>query len=257
MGLITALAATVLAQPTVAARDLSHLNDEFNSAATLGQWARHHDDYGWPDQARVLNINTSSPGHLYIEPEVSSWFQDYRGVYLSKEVTGNFRVTTRVWVTGLNTDLPQADFTLAGLMVRTPREPGAWTPGGENWLFITTGRGTNGTTPQIERKTTVNSQSTLVLSPGRFGWVELRIERRGAEFTLWRRYDGEAWVLHHTYMRPDMPETVQVGLHSYTDWPTTGAYPGGAPAFNQVIVPSPPGNRDMIVRYDWIRFAGL
>lgn len=55
---------------------------------------------------------------------------------LYREVTGNFVVTVRLEVMGTNRALPYAEFSLAGLFVRAPREFSAatWTPGGENWL---------------------------------------------------------------------------------------------------------------------------
>lgn len=246
----------LIAAANAAAGGLSALSDEFDDPSTIANWQRHYAADGWQDQAVVADIDQTSPGDLYIEPEVSTWYQDYRGVYFFKEVTGDFVVTTRVNVTGLTTPVPTRSFSLAGLMVRRPRDvdPSSWTPGGENWLFITTGAGNPPGSPQIETKDTIDSHSELILTPSVTGWVRLRIERRGSTFNLYRRFPGEPWVLQRVIERDDMPDTLQVGLHAYTDWGDVSGYPGGAYEFNSTIVPSPPGHRDLVARFDWIRF---
>ncbi len=235
--------------------DIAALDDEFN-ADSLSDWQRHYEVDGWQlDQAHALDINQTSPGHLYIEPEVTSWYEDYRAIYLFKEVTGNFIVETRVQVTSLTGGLPSRDYSLAGVMVRAPREvtPATWQADQENWLFIATGRGADPNNPQLETKRTYNSTSHLILTPAEAGWVDLRIERLGQTFNLYARFPGDDWFLSRTIEHDLMPATLQVGLHAYTDWPTVSTF--DAFAFNSQIVLSPPGQRDQIARYDYIHFT--
>ena len=67
--------------------DLTGLSDEFDDATSLSDWTRHHAVAGLPDQAAVIDIDGTSAGQLYVEPEVTSWFRDYRGIFLFKVVT--------------------------------------------------------------------------------------------------------------------------------------------------------------------------
>ncbi len=237
--------------------DVAALNDEFDDTTTLTAWTNETVVDDWPSQISILDVDTTAPGALYVEPEVSTWFQDYRGVYLYKEVTGSFSVTSRVQAAGLSSDVPTSNFSLAGIMIRTPRHeaPGEWTPLQENWLFITTGTGNSPGTAQIETKNTVDGISVLKLTPGAIGWVDLRIDRTGDTYELYRRFEGEDWELARTIVRDDLPETVQVGMIAYTDWSSVSGYPGGAEEFNQVLVTSPPGNRDLIAQFDYVRFS--
>lgn len=234
--------------------DLVALSDNFNHAESLGNWQRHHVLYGFPDQVAVLGVDQVTPGALHIEPQVSTWFEDYCGPLLFKEVTGDFIVTTRIRVTGIGGGVPQSDFSLAGLMVKAPDPtPGVWSAGEANWMFLSTGMGTGGQ-PQFETKDTIDGESELILAPAPTGWLRLRIERNGATFTLSARGAGQAWQTLRVLDRPDLPETLQVGMTTYTDWPSVTAYPGGPLAFNTALVESPPGNRDLVAQYDWIRF---
>jgi hypothetical protein len=43
---------------------------------------------------------------VYIEPYTSTWFDDYRGVFLYKEITGDYIVSTRVRATGKGSATP-------------------------------------------------------------------------------------------------------------------------------------------------------
>jgi hypothetical protein len=94
----------------------------------LERWTDHATAEGWPSQLGRLDSDTTSPGHLYLEPVTSSWFEDYGGVFLFKELEGDFVVTTRLRVTGRTTDVPVRDDSFAGLMVRKPRTvtPDTW-----------------------------------------------------------------------------------------------------------------------------------
>ncbi|MCY1007737.1 hypothetical protein OV079_19705 [Nannocystis pusilla] len=237
------------------ADELAALDDEFEDPASLAGWQSFSRAEDWPDQAKQLDVATTSPGHLTFVPFTSFWLYDYHAPFLFREVTGDFMVTTRVRVTGAETEVPRRKYSLAGLMARAPHPEGsrAWKQGQEHWIFITTGTG-DGDVPQIETKNTVRSKSRLQLSPGKSGWVELRLVRRGATFLLLRRFEGEAWVLARREDKPDMPATLQVGPIAYTDWDSSRSYFvwGRVRAYNRRVLDR--GRPDLTARFDWIRF---
>ncbi|HEY7094870.1 MAG TPA: hypothetical protein VH393_16935, partial [Ktedonobacterales bacterium] len=238
--------------------DLTPLSDEFDQAGTLAQWKDLATVEKFPSKAPRLDINTTSPGQLYIEPYTSTWFEDYRGVFLYKEVTGDYMVTARVRSSGKTSDTPTSAFSLAGLMSRAPRNitMNSWTPHGENWLFIATGYGNGGIDgPQFETKTTTNSASDLWLTPSRSDWVNLRVLRVGEVFLMLYQFTGGLWTLSRCFDRPDLPQTLQVGVHAYTDWNTiTTRYPDDPAGFNRTTLTGPDTHPDLIVRDDYVRF---
>jgi len=234
--------------------ELAALSDEFTSAASLARWKEFHTAEGWPSMTRRMGVD-SATGELRLEPGTSGWYADFHGPFLFREVTGDFQVTTRLRADGPDGQVPTTPWSLAGLMVRAPRDvtPATWTPGGEAWLFLTTGVAGAPSTPVFETKSTVSSRSALRLHPARGGWVELRIVRRGAEFELLTRYDGEEWEVRERFHRPDLPATVQVGINAYTDWNSASALHGDPFRFN--TVPFQGGSPGLHLRVDWIRFA--
>jgi hypothetical protein len=233
--------------------DLAPLSDEFESPGALSGWRSFSEAEGWPDQIKKIEVEAS--GALYIEPFTSYWLYDFHAPFLYKEISGDFVVTTRLKVTGVAGEVPAQSYSLAGLMARAPRPEGSagWRPGEENWMFITTGSG-DGEIPQIEAKNTVDSTSRLELTPGKTGWVELRMVRRGSTFLVLRRFEGEAWTAVRREEKPEMPATLQVGLIAYTDFQSSQWFflLGRARAYKrQVLKDRKP---DLIARFDWVRF---
>jgi hypothetical protein len=218
----------VLAVAAVAAAlasGLPALSDEFDGTAPAGWNVLRGDDFGDGTDHAV----SVEDGSLRIVPRRSWWVDDHEALYLWKPVAGDFVATMRVRVTGVQTEEPQADWTLSGILVRNP----ASTHRRENWLAFRTGFAGGGWV--YERKTTVGSRSQLVLSTSHGGWVELRVARVGMRFYLLRRTDAGAWKLHWTYVRPDLPKTLQVGIDAFSGDNSPDA--------------------DMIDRVDWFRFA--
>jgi hypothetical protein len=238
--------------------DLTPLSDEFDNPATLAQWKNLATVEQFPSPAARLDINTTSPGQLYIEPYTSTWFEDYRGVYLYKEVSGDYIVSARVRATGKTGDTPVSSFSLTGLMSRAPRSitMQSWTPHGENWLFIATGYGDGRIDgPQFETKTTTNSSSTLWLTRSEADRVNLRIVRIGEVFLMLYQFTGGPWTLSRCFDRPDLPQTLQVGVHAYTDWTTiTTRYPTDPAGFNRTTRVGPDTHPDLIARDEYVCF---
>lgn len=248
------LAASVFAQDTASVTtddDLAELSDEFDDPETLDNWLTLSESEGWIEMLKNVDINTTSEGHLYVEPDVSGWYAEFHGAYLYKEVTGDFVVTARLWSKGKETDIATEDWSLAGLMARVEREdtPETWQPNLENWVFITTGVADDVTSPVLETKTTVDSASTLKLHPTESGWMDLAMARIGDNFVMFARPEGEEWKIKARFTRTDMPETLQVGLASYTDWSARDT--NDPVTFNAVPTEGTP---DLVVLVDYMRF---
>ncbi|WP_299363613.1 hypothetical protein [Winogradskyella sp.] len=198
------------------------LSDEFSDSKSLKNWKRFYEEEKWPDMMKSIEIED---GMLVMEPNTSGWYADYHAPFIFKELTGNFTVTTRLKISGLNSEVPKATWSLSGIMIRAPRDitPKSWTPNGENWMFLTTGFARDLVQPVFETKTTVNSKSKLKLHPNKLDWVSLKADRKGGVFTLSYRYnEKDQWTVIETFVRNDLPKTLQVGLCSYTDFYSAG-----------------------------------
>jgi hypothetical protein len=268
---LAALLLPLLAFPgTVRAQnDLATLGDEFEHSESLGQWTRLHVAEQWnAEQLDLWDVDGLHPGAMTMRPHTVTWFQDYVGPYAFKTVSGDFVITTDATVTGRDgSSVPQSLFSLGGLMVRRPRNvtPATWSPGGEGYVFLSVGYGN--AMPrrfQFEVKTTVNSVSNLVLSDAPGANAGLQIARLGNYVVTLRREPGHPWVVHRRYTRTDLPETLQAGLVSYTDW---GKVQYFAPyTHNQTALdpPLPPGvtdprpdvpfTPDVLARFAYARF---
>jgi hypothetical protein len=237
-----------------AADDLNALSDEFQDSATLENFQRVYQTEGWgANQLQTFDINVSRPGRMVMMPYTSTWFQDYRGVLAFKNVTGDFVVTTDVEpVSRSGNGAPRSQYSLAGIMVRAPRptvtSPSTWRPGGENYIFLSLGAAQSPGVFQFEVKTTINSVSNLEVSPGA-SRATIQVARLGNAFLTLRRTAGGSWVVHRRYTRPDLPQTLQVGLTCYTDWPTASTY--SPLVHNQTVITG--GNPDLIAAFDYFR----
>lgn len=250
-----------------AADDLQPLSDEFRSPATRANWLRIFETEGWGNDAlATFDLSGQYPGRLLLVPHSSTWYQEWRGELTYKVVTGDFVITTDVEVSGrAGSGAPQSAFSLAGIMVRSPRgmtTPAQWTAQGQNYVFLSLGTGDTPGTFQHEVKTTVNSVSTLELSPGT-SRAQIQVARIGPHLILLRRPQGGDWVVHRRYARPDFPATLQAGLTVYTDWPScervgfaaqnVTTLTNGARLPNGAIFSG--ANPDLRAVFDYVRYA--
>jgi hypothetical protein len=166
-----------------------------------------------------FDIGGTAAGQLTIVPGRSWWVDDSRAFYLYKAVRGDFKATMLVDATGTSGLTPTANWSLSGILVRSPG--GDRDRRSENWISFRSGA--VGGQPVFERKTTVQSRSELVLAAETPGWVQLRIARVGPRFVLLRRYPGSAWKLHSVYSRYDLPKTLQVGIDAFSGFEDTKA----------------------------------
>lgn len=243
-------------QPAATTRgtdDLAALSDEFDNAASLKNWKHvfEVERFG-NNQLERFAIDKSLGGKLVMMPYTSSWYRDYRGVLTFKEVTGDFVVTTDIAVHGRNgRGAPRSQFSLAGIMVRAPRNitPQTWRPGGENYVFLSLGAADRPGMFQFEVKTTTNSDSQLQISDG-VSHAQIQIARLGATLITLLKPDNGAWRVHRRYSRPDFPQTLQVGLTCYTDWQNVERT--RPEEHNRMVIKN--GNPDLVAEIDFIRY---
>lgn len=254
------LAVVLLSAVPLAADPLAALTDEFDSAATISNWSRVMATEGWnADQVQTRNINTSRTGWFRMVPYTSTWYENYRGELSFKNVTGNFVITTTVQVSNrAQTAAPASNYSLAGIMVRTPRaisNPATeWAVGGENYVFLSHGAGNTPGTFQFEVKTTENSVSTLFIdSAGGQFESTLQVARLGDYLIMLRRTPTMAWQVHRRYYRPDMPSTLQVGMTVYTDY--NGVVATGLTPFQHNGTVIAGQNPDLSADFDYMRYA--
>lgn len=271
--------------------DLAALSDEFEDPASRADWQRIHLVEGWnADQLAGYDVGATHPGRLTMVPHSTGWYEDYRGPLAFKEVSGDFRVTTLVHVTDRD-DVGNSDpdnvpndstFSLGGVMIRTPRDitsPADWSPGsgvedgtvnGENYVFLSFGYGQGPAAMSLELKNTRNSHSDVQLLPlaGDPAALELQLTRSGDSVTAAYRQPGsDAWQVAGSFVRPDLPDTLQVGLVAYTDWDKMSGFdpffhnghvlsPATIPA---ALDPNPavPFDPDIEASFEFIRFEPL
>lgn len=241
------------AASAAASDDLATLSDEFNDASTLSQWQRVYLVEEWnANQLELQDINTTRAGRMVMMPFTSTWFNDYRGELTFKSVQGDFVVTADVEATNrAGSGPPASAFSLAGLMARAPRQitPATWHAGGESYIFLSLGAADRPPSFQFEVKTTVNSVSTLNIDNNGVGHAVIQIARIGPYVITLKNVAG-LWSVHRRYYRPDFPPIMQVGMTTYTDYPTCSTF---APFIhNSTVIHA--GHPDLIAAYDYVRF---
>jgi hypothetical protein len=266
--LFAALAALSALSPPVSAYDnLTIFSDEFDATHSVTNWQRIYQVEGWGnDVLQQFDVNASRPGRMVMIPYTSSWYAEWRGELTFKTVTGDFVITTDVEPRNrAGTGAPGSQYSLAGIMVRAPRTmttPAQWTPGGQNYVFLSLGAASNPGAYQYEMKTTSNSVSTLQISSG-VPRASIQVARIGPHLIMLRRDLGGPWQVHRRYFRPDMPATLQAGLTVYTDWSICESV--GFQYQNQFVLTNglrlPNGvmvagcNPDLIAAFDYVRYA--
>jgi hypothetical protein len=254
-------------------QSINHLSDEFNDPASLSDWNRLRETEGWPnEQLETLDIATSRTGWMTVMPYTCSWFEDYRGPLVYKEVSGDFVATARVHVSNrAGTGAPSSQYSLGGIFIRAPRpeimQPSDWTIGGEQYSFLSMGSAFPGGDYQFEVKSTgdfdgdpeSDSELIFVDADCDCGDAIIQTARLGEYVIQLRREEGGNWQVHQRYHRPDFPEIMQVGICTYTDWEVVNTYP----FFDQNITdirnafndPGTPAQPDLIFQADYFRYT--
>lgn len=236
--------------------DLDELSDEFDDENTLKNWINMSEAEGWPNRIEEANINQNSKGRFYIIPSSGAWYHNYHGAYYYKEVEGDFLVTTKMEVTGRDSEIPSDDWTLSGLMIRKPIDYNAVTNKEdvkENWMYIMEGTSSYGTR-LIDQKQTKDGRHSYSTEPSKNGRVELAFARIGSLFVGAYRHEGDKdWSIFNHFIREDMPEVVQVGLGLTCDYNFSRSIPSSS--YNTEIHNTTP--RDNVSYFDYVRFRRL
>jgi len=252
------------------------LNDEFNDSRSLINWNNINIVENWGiEQLEHYSINDSITGKLVMIPRTASWFGGWRGPLLYREVSGNFVVTIKVDAVGRDSSMPAWDFNLAGIMIRHVRAypngalgTGGWSAADNNYMFLSIGAaGAHNScpgcsAPNFEVKNTTDGTSNLRVIEVDTLSTQIRVARSDSAFVIMYRLEtDQTWVVHQRYARSDFPDTIQVGLVTYTDWQKVFSY---APAtHNQTQIEGsecnsgPDCNPDIVGQFEFIRFDSL
>eukprot|EP00510_Aplanochytrium_minuta_P002319 CAMPEP_0184015278 /NCGR_PEP_ID=MMETSP0954-20121128/6200_1 /TAXON_ID=627963 /ORGANISM="Aplanochytrium sp, Strain PBS07" /LENGTH=385 /DNA_ID=CAMNT_0026296001 /DNA_START=120 /DNA_END=1275 /DNA_ORIENTATION=+ len=252
---------------------LAVLSDEFEDPSSISNWNRAYIADGWANN--LVQNETLENGRLTVVPFASGWFEQQRGNFYYKEVTGDFVVTARISAAGKDGGIPSSPFSLGGLMagMNSNSVAGSWEPLSEFWTFIAMGTGDmTDSQSQFEVKTTLNSNSTLELRtmaldgvPAQVENATLQIARIGSNFIILIKLDGGEWEVFRCYgapstgasafpqsQIPDASGPVQVGMHMYSDYfRFIGS--NAIPTANEA--PARVEQADLVISYDWIRFC--
>ena len=216
---------TIVMVNPVFCQQTSKLDDEFDDPLSINEWKLFHQEEAWPNHVLKLDIDSSTAGCLHVEPEVGFWYGEVHcGPYLYREIEGDFTAVTSIKVSGKTSEVPLRLFSLAGLMVRSPRpvDTSKDDKNQENWLFLTTGFAKKTKSapvgPQFETKVTINSNSSLEIFTAPQGWIEMAISRIGSVFYLSYRADDGSWVCLREIAHPHMATQTQIGFIAYTDF---------------------------------------
>ena len=170
-------------------------------------WSVFNPDY--------VDIKTENGSLILTLKHRALWFMNQHGVLVYKAVAGNFKITADVY-TSKNSDPTQppggnGSVQLGGVMARNGDS------GRENYVFIVVGDDGDGLS--VETKTTQNAESKFEGPAWDSPNAELRLCRFGEAFTAYKRHVGtnDTWTLAKTFDRPDLPDTLQVGVNIYTD----------------------------------------
>ena len=264
--------------------DISLLSDEFDDGASIAAWERVNEVESWnADQLHTWDVDQTQAGRMVMQPETAVWYQDWRGPMAFKEVAGDFVFTTEVFITDRDDvggsdadDVPgDALFSLGGVMIRTPRDisdPAIdWAPGsfaddgtndGENYVFLSLGYTSGANNFSLEVKTTRNSDSHIEIDPVGVNTAKIQLAKIGDSVIALYQLLGEDWQVHRRYTRTDMPEAVQVGLVTYSDWDKASDYDpfvhNGAVLIEGELddpTPAEPYNPDVTAGFEYARYA--
>jgi len=207
------------------------LSDEFEGQSLDSEWLHY--------QSQYYNTEVSS-GQLTIDIEGSNcnnncpWYHSASAGFIYKNISGDFELISVVQseeASGSNSgDDISNDTQLGGLMARDGNS------GSENYVFNVVGKRFD--VSSIETKSTTNNSSGTI---EHFGIIntraELRMSRQGSVFNMYSRDLGDSiWIHRSIFNRPDLPDTLQVGVIAYA----FESYP-----------------EDLAVKFDYVRFSKI
>ncbi|HXC51577.1 MAG TPA: hypothetical protein VN634_11875 [Candidatus Limnocylindrales bacterium] len=183
------------------------LDDTFDGTSLDPSWTVLHPG--------LVTISVSG-GALHLTPTVSGggnvWYQAGEGPLVYKEVTGDFDVTATLTVRdpSMTSNPPPPEYRFAGILARDPAA------GPVNTVHTAMGAGSNVQGTCYEYKSTDDSVSTWAATPSGTASGQVRLRRSGATIEMyWRATSGDSWTMIHSFNRPDLAATLQVGPMVY------------------------------------------
>lgn len=201
--------------------DISELSDDFDDARRLGEW-RHlaREQRLKADPLESFDLGESLRGRITMRPRASAWHRDRIGPLVFKEVAGDFIATVKVKARSRDgQSAPLSPSSLAGLMIRAPRavSPRSRKPGGENHVLMAVGSVDKPAEFQLETKATRGGVSRSWLAGAESGDAVFRIARIGRTLILLVNSSRGGWAVERRLRRPDLPNTLQVGMICQSD----------------------------------------
>lgn len=209
----------------------ANLSDEFGGISLDPSWQHYQNQY-----------YTATVGNGQLSMDINgancnnncAWFHAQSAGFIYKLVAGNFEVvciarSEEASGSNIGDDIAN-DTQLGGLLARNGLSAS------QNYVFNVIG--TRFDLPSIETKSTSNNNSGTIEHFGVSGTeAELRMIREGSVFTMYSRDLGATeWIQRSTFNRPDLPDTLQVGVIAYA----FESYP-----------------EDLVVKFDYVRFSDL
>lgn len=211
------------------------LNDEFdfplNGKESLDVLAERGWLFTWrppgqepyPEPVRDMfpypGVSVESGQLVFETPETFYWFHQQKGVFMYKNLTGDFLVVADVEVEeGAAPGLPADEGAGAGLMVRHP-DSAAHTEGNQRWMSIH--RGARMAVPNVSASWSWTDGDGSAPAEGQqiFATGKVALCRTAAGVSLWSK-DAETWknrddLLVGLSAGFALPDQVQVGLFVY------------------------------------------
>ncbi|HUH37906.1 MAG TPA: hypothetical protein VL027_08180 [Spongiibacteraceae bacterium] len=165
-------------------------------------------------QPRLVDVRQTAGSLLMVPNRESVWWKNKHGPMLYHDVDGDFSATVALRVRKHSDPAqpPDREWQFGGIILRDPRSA-AWL-GRENYVFNVVGH--RGSRLQVETKSTRLGRSQVDAWNWPDGDAELRIQRRGAHYEMAVRPAAQApWQVLTDYVRPDLPDQLQLGLIVY------------------------------------------
>lgn len=231
------------ATPPVPGGEVGEASTEFDDAADLKMWTKLSQAEKDVDRLSTFDVNDTVKGSMYLEPNVSAWFDGFRGPFVYQELAGDIVMHARVKVEGRSGGRPKRKFSLGGLMAR---QPGSYAK--PNWVSVTTG--TADKSGQVEAKYTQDGSSKPKEITVKSGWVDLALARVGRVFVAMYKEDKGTWKVGQRWPS-NLPDVLQWGVTAYTDWDSYNTLKKDATKGNAKQVKGTP---DLKLTVDFVRF---
>ena len=231
-------------------KTVNELSDEFENLTSISNWKVFNIEENLPNKIKNININETEKGCLFIEPYTSCWYAGYNGIYLFKDIEGDFIISTKLKIEGKKDELPMNKWSIAGLLIRQAIDTTfSQNEKLENWVYINTGRGKE---PEwvIDSKYTINSKSTFINTKSKSDWIELRIVRIHSLFITMYKFPNEKWTIYQKYLLDKLPNKLQSGINVSAN--ATFAFNKPFAEFNTTNYDSI--DTDMKVKVDYVRY---